>query len=104
MGCAATVLQGTQPTVTFQFRDLDSGLLADPSEVYVRVEGPGGVVAEYTTPSAHIVNVSTGVWRFTFPNIPPPGTWKVYGAGTAGVIAAAETSIAVKSSKVALAP
>jgi hypothetical protein len=100
MDCAVTVLEGTQPAVTFRFRNLD-GEPASPTTMYVRVESPGGSVDEYTSPDAALTNPLTGVWRFLFPFPPGPGIWKVYGAGTAGVIAAAETAVGVKASTVA---
>lgn len=99
MECAVTVLEGTLPAIRFTFRDYD-GVLADPGAITVRVLGPTGGPAEYDTPTPHIVKLSLGVWQFTFPDPPTPGTWRVYGAGTAGVIAAAETAVAVKAATV----
>lgn len=68
---------GAQPTVQFTHWDID-GNLADPSAIEVRygLQGDDTPVT-ITHPDAAITQVSTGVWRFTFPTGLAAGTWWV---------------------------
>lgn len=100
MLCAVTVFEGTQVALSMTFRALD-GALADPTDILVRVSPPGVPSIDYTTPDPTITNDSVGQWTFTFPTGLAPGTWKVYVAGTAGVLASTETAISVRASEVA---
>jgi hypothetical protein len=97
--CAVVIFEGTAPVVQFTFYDI-GGALANPTAMLVRVQDPDDNVVDYTTPDATITNPSVGVWQWTPANAPAPGTWSVYGAGTAGILAAAEIAFAVKASTV----
>lgn len=67
---------GARPTVEFTHWDLD-GELADPSAIEVRYGLQGDTATTITHPDATIAQVSTGVWRFTFPTGLTAGTWWV---------------------------
>jgi hypothetical protein len=97
--CDLTVLEGTQPEVVAVFKR--AGVLVNPTAITVITKSPSGALVTYNTPNAQIVNTSTGVWTFTFPGaLTEVGTWIVNFAGTAGVIVAAETSVAVKANSI----
>ena len=89
---------GDRPTVTASFTDV-AGTLTDPSTVVAIVRTPAGVETTTTSPNAALVNSSTGVWAFTLPTaFDAAGNWRVRIKGTAGLIAAAETTLAVRES------
>lgn len=89
---------GDRPTVTATFTDA-AGALTDPSTVVAIVRTPAGVETTTTSPNAALVNTSTGVWAFTLPTaLTAAGNWRVRIKGTAGLIAAAETTLAVRAS------
>jgi len=89
---------GDRPTVTAVFTDA-AGTPTDPSTVVAIVRTPAGVETTTTTPNAAIVNTATGVWTFTLPTaFDAGGNWRVRIKGTAGLIVAAETTLAVRAS------
>lgn len=88
---------GDQPTVTGYFTAIDTGLPANPSAITIQVRKPDGTVTSYT--QADATNPAVGTWRFSFPApLDQDGLWRVRFAGTAGVVAAAETSFSVDCS------
>jgi hypothetical protein len=87
---------GDRPTVTGTFRD-GADALTDPTTVTVRVREPDGTETLYTSPTASIVNSSTGVWAFTFPAaLDAVGDWYVRFRSTAGLLTAAELKLTVR--------
>jgi nitrogen fixation protein FixH len=89
---------GDRPTVTAKFTDA-AGTPTDPSTVVAIVRTPAGVETTTTTPNAAIVNTAVGTWAFTLPTaFDAGGNWRVRIKGTAGLIAAAETTLAVRAS------
>jgi len=89
---------GDKPTVTATFTNA-AGALTNPSTVVAILRTPAGVETTTTSPNAAIVNTSTGVWAFTLPSaFDTAGNWQVRIKGTAGLIAAAETTMAVRAS------
>lgn len=91
---------GDRPTITATFRtapESEGGTLVDPTTVTVRVRTPAGTETLYTSPTASIVNSSTGVWVFTFPAaFDAAGDWFVRFRGTAGTLTAAEQKLTVR--------
>ena len=67
---------GDQPTVTGTFRERDTGELADPTAITVRVRKPDGTITPYDQ----------------------DGKWTVKFYGTEGVIVAEEISFSVQCS------
>ena len=89
---------GDRPTVTATFTSV-TGALTNPSTVVAMLRNPVGVETTITSPNAALVNSSTGVWVFTLPTaFDTDGNWYVRIKGTAGLIAAAETTLAVRAS------
>jgi hypothetical protein len=89
---------GDKPTVTATFTNA-AGTLTNPSTVVAILRTPAGVETTTTSPNAAIVNTSTGVWAFTLPSaFDTAGNWQVRIKGTAGLIAAAETTLVVRPS------
>ena len=89
---------GDRPTVTATFTSA-AGVLTNPSTVVAILRTPVGVETTTTSPNAALVNSSTGVWAFTLPTaFDTAGNWQVRIKGTAGLIAAAETTLAVRAS------
>lgn len=97
-------LIGDLPVITATFRDT-ANALADPSTVTVKVLKPSGTVTTYTSPTAEIVNSSTGVWVFTMPTAyDEAGTWTFYVVGAGGdAQAASQIKRKVRAPEMALA-
>lgn len=89
---------GDQPTVTATFRDIDE-VLTDPSAITIKVREPDGTETAYDQTDA--TNPSVGVWSFLMPApLDSCGIWTVKFFGTAGLIAAQETSFKVRCSRI----
>lgn len=90
---------GDQPVATATFRDVDD-VLTNPSTVVFKTRTPSGVETTYTSPNANITNPSVGVWKFTFPAaVTEAGNWVVRARGTAGLLAAEESTFIVRRSR-----
>jgi hypothetical protein len=89
---------GSRPTITAKFTDMD-GVLTNPNSVVVMIRNPQGTEISVEPPDSALVNISSGVWQYTF-SIPLnlPGNWVVRFKGTSGIVAASEITIPVKAS------
>ena len=68
------------------------GALTSPSTVVGEVKSPSGAITPLTPSEA-----SAGIWRATLPTFTEGGYWRWFIAGTAGLIAADQGSIAVEA-------
>lgn len=95
---------GDRPTVTCTFTPDAASIIptAIATAVTVRVRKPDGTVSTVSSPNAAIDNPSSNVWRYTFPDVlDQSGTWWVRVESTAGLAAAEEVRITVRSRQVA---
>ena len=87
---------GDRPVITGTFTDVE-GAPADPSAITFELIAPDGTVS--TGDEGAAVNSAVGTWSWTIPAaFDQHGTWVARVAGTAGVIAAAESKIRVRNS------
>ena len=81
---------GDQPRATVTFRDADD-VLTSPGTLVGLLRLPDGTESSLAAPTT----VSTGVHRWTLPTLTQSGLHVVRCKGTAGLIAAVETSFVV---------
>ena len=86
---------GDAPTVTATFRNI-AGDLTNPTTVTAKMVEPDGTQTTLSTPS----NTGTGVYTVTVPTFDQSGRHVVKFFGTGAIIAAEETPIDVRPTKV----
>lgn len=78
---------GTAPTSEIEVRDVDNALV-NPTSLTVTTRDPSGDQVGYTDADPEVTNVSTGIWRFTFPAaLTEYGKWHVRWDVAGGTVA-----------------
>lgn len=96
-------IQGTRVRLRADFRDHETGLATDPTEVILTVRDPAGAIVQYTLSDAQVVNDPDRVGRFYFDldTAPAAGTWEYQFESTGNEATVGRKKITVTSKLVA---